>query len=69
MNDLHFLQQLLRYMAVDRDVADASLKVLRRRGWYLAKELLVFSRFSDKVGAEEKSRLAWRLWTFRVPNE
>ena len=25
---LHFVQQLLRYRAVDRDVADASLKVL-----------------------------------------
>ena len=69
MNDLHFVQQLLRYRAVDRDVADASLKVLRRHGWFLTQELSVFSGFSERVSAEEKSRLAWRLWTFRVPIE
>ncbi|KAF0313314.1 hypothetical protein FJT64_016134 [Amphibalanus amphitrite] len=71
VNDLHFVKQLLRYRAVDRDVADTALKVLRRHGWYLTQELVVFcstlSLFSDKVDADEKSRLAARLQTFRVP--
>ena len=58
MNDLHFVQQLLRYRVVDRDVPGAALKVPRRHGWYLTQELVVFSLFSDKVGAEEKSD--WR---------
>ena len=30
---------------------------------------MVFSLFSNKVGAEEKLRLAARLRTFRVPDE
>ncbi|KAF0297757.1 hypothetical protein FJT64_004800 [Amphibalanus amphitrite] len=67
VNDLHFVKQLLRYRAVDRDVADTALKVLRRHGWYLTQELVVFSLFSDKVDVDEKSRLAARLQTFRVP--
>ncbi|KAF0311132.1 hypothetical protein FJT64_018018 [Amphibalanus amphitrite] len=73
VNDLHFVKQLLRYRAVDRDVADTALKVLRRHGWYLTQELVVFcstlSLFSDKVDADEKSRLAARLQTFRVPDD
>ena len=40
--NLHFVQQLLRYMAVDRDAADAALKVLRRHGWFLTQEMVVF---------------------------
>ena len=47
----------------------AALKVLRRHGWYLTQELVVFLPFSNKVGAEEKSRLAVRLLMFRVPDE
>ncbi|KAF0297758.1 hypothetical protein FJT64_004801 [Amphibalanus amphitrite] len=69
VNDPHFVKQLLRYRAVDRDVADTALKVLRRHGWNLTQELVVFSLFSDKVDVDEKSRLAARLQTFRVPDD
>ena len=50
-------------------MADAALKVLRRHGWFLTQEMVVFSLFSDKVDVEEKSRLAAQLQTFRVPGE
>ena len=35
VNELHSVQQILRYRAVGRHVTGAALKVLRRHGWYL----------------------------------
>jgi hypothetical protein len=40
--------------------------VLRRHGWYLTPEVVLFSLFSKKLSMEEKSRIACRLLTHQA---
>ena len=42
-------------------LAEEALVVLRRHGWFLVPEVVVFALFSDKTSLDEKSRIATRI--------
>ena len=48
---------------------DLKLEVLSRHGWYTAQSTVVFSLFSNKLSADEKSRVAARILTFEPPEK
>jgi len=58
-------QRLLRYKAVDKDIAGAALKALRRHLWYLCPQTVMFALC--KVGARVKEEMALKLKTLAVP--
>ena len=62
-NDLDLFSKLFKFRSEDSQMADEALVVLRRHLWYLTPEVVIFSLFSPKVSADEKSRLACRLLT------
>ena len=51
-------------------LADEALVVLRRHGWYLTPDVVLFSVFSDKLSSNEKSRILSRPLTYKsmAPN-
>ena len=61
VNDLQLYKKLYDYKRIDIQLAEEALVVLRRHGWYLTPEVVVFSLFSKKLSMEEKSRIACRL--------
>ena len=61
VNDLDLYKKLYAYKSTDAQLAEESLVVLRRHGWYSTPEVSVFSLFSEKVSVDEKSRLACKL--------
>jgi len=67
VNDLRFWKQLMRFRAVDQELADAAMAVIRRHRWYLSQEVAIFSLFSTKISADEKAQLASRLLSCPVP--
>lgn len=67
VNDLTLYQRLLRYKAVDKEIAGAALKALRRHLWYLRPQTVMFALCSDKVGARVKEEMALKLKTLAVP--
>ena len=66
MDDLQLFKKLFEYRQLDSQLAEEALVVLRRHGWYLVPEVVVFSLFSSKITLEEKSRIASRLLTMKV---
>ncbi|KAG7170153.1 hypothetical protein Hamer_G012397 [Homarus americanus] len=54
VNDLQLHHELLRYRAVDCEVADAALAVASRHLWYLRPQTVVLSLCSEKLSAAEK---------------
>ena len=69
VNDLQLYQRLLKYRAVDEEVANASLAVIRRHLWYLRPQTVVFALFSDKVEDAVKQEMAEKLSSLSVPEE
>ena len=67
-NDLKLFKQLCRFRAIDSELSDTALNVLRRHLWYLTEEVAIFSLFSSKVSDDEKSRMSARLLTFEPPD-
>ena len=65
VNDLHLYKRLFSYKRIDVQLAEEALVVLRRHGWYLTPEVVVFSLFSTKLSMDMKSRLASRLLTYQ----
>ncbi|KAG7159286.1 hypothetical protein Hamer_G029936 [Homarus americanus] len=61
VNDLQLHHELLRYRAVDCEVADAALAVASRHLWYLRSQTVVLSLCSEKLSAAEKKELATKL--------
>ena len=66
--DLKLYKALLRYQAVDKELADSALATLNRHLWYLAPQTVLFALFSDKVSEDTKSRMAARLLTLDRPD-
>lgn len=66
VNDMSLYKKLFDYKRVDTQLAEEALVVLRRHGWYLTPEVVVFSLFSSKLSMDMKSRLASKLLTFQA---
>ena len=66
-NDLNLYKKLSQFRAIDSELADTALNVMRRHFWYLTEEVVIFSLFSNKVTEDEKSRIAARLLTIADP--
>ena len=66
VNDLQLYKKLYDYKKIDIQLAEEALVVLRRHGWYLTPEVVLFSLFSKKLSMEEKSRIACRLLTHQA---
>ena len=64
-NDLLLYKKLFEYRRFDPQLADEALVVLRRHGWYLVPEVVVFSLFSKKLSVDDKSRLSGKLLTLQ----
>ena len=65
VNDLCLFKKLYAFRAVDLQLAEEALVVLRRHCWYLTPEVVMFSLFSNKVSTDEKSRMASKLLTLK----
>ena len=68
-NDLQLYQDLVRYRAIDKDVAQAALNVMRRHTAYLRPETVVFSLASDAVSEEDKASKAAALLAKEVSED
>ncbi|KAG7165322.1 hypothetical protein Hamer_G007126 [Homarus americanus] len=69
VNDLQLHQELLRYRAVDCEVADAALAVASRHLWYLRPQTVVLSLCSEKLSAAEKKEMATKLSCLEETND
>ena len=65
--DLQLYKDLLRYQAIDEELAESALATLNRHLWYLAPQTVPFALFSNKVSEDDKSRMASRLLTLDRP--
>ncbi|KAG7162007.1 hypothetical protein Hamer_G026772 [Homarus americanus] len=68
VNDLQLHHELLRYRAVDCEVADA-LAVASRHLWYLRPQTVVLSLCSEKLSAAEKKEMATKLSCLEETND
>jgi len=68
IHDLQLYKSLLRYQAVDKELAESALATLNRHLWYLAPQTVMFALFSNKVSEDTKSRMAARLLTLDRPD-
>ena len=71
INDLIFLQNMIRYKTEDPAVADAAFAKLSAHQWYLTEETVVFSFFSHHplLTNEVKESMALRLLSVSPPDE
>ncbi|KAG7168743.1 hypothetical protein Hamer_G027206 [Homarus americanus] len=69
VNDLQLHHELLRYRAVDCEVADAALAVASRHLWYLRPQTIVLSLCSEKLSAAEKKEMATKLSCLEETND
>ncbi|KAG7154923.1 hypothetical protein Hamer_G031178, partial [Homarus americanus] len=69
VNDLQLHHELLRYRAVDCEVADAALAVVSRHLWYLRPQTVVLSLCSEKLSAAEKKEMATKLSCLEETND
>ena len=71
INDLTFLQEMLRYKKEDSAVADAAFMKLSAHQWYLTEEIVAFSFFSQHsyLTNEVKESMALRLLSMSPPDE
>ena len=65
INDLQLYKSLFANRIVNQVLADEALVVLRRHGWYLTPDVVLFSLFSNKLSSNEKSRISSRLLTYQ----
>ena len=68
IHDLQLYKSLLRYQAVDKELAESALATLNRHLWYLAPHTVMFALFSNEVSEDTKSRMAARLLTLDRPD-
>ena len=66
--DLQLYKALLRYQAVDKELANSALTTLNRHLWYLAPHTVMFALFSDKLSEDAKGRMAAKLLTLDRPD-
>ena len=66
VNDLNLYKKLFVFKRIDTQLAEEALVVIRRHGWYLTPEVVVFSLFSSKMSMDMKSRMASKLLTFQA---
>ena len=66
--DLQLYKALLRYQAVDKELANSALTTLNRHLWYLAPQTVMFALFSDKLSKDAKGRMAAKLLTLDRPD-
>ncbi|KAG7170848.1 hypothetical protein Hamer_G023828 [Homarus americanus] len=69
VNDLQLHHELLRYRAVDCEVADAALAVASRHLWYLRPQTVVLSLCSEKLSAAEEKEMATKLSCLEETND
>ena len=69
VNDLDLHKQLFSFQSHDADLANKSLEVLSRHGWYLDQTIVPFAFFSEKVSMEEKAQLAKKMLSFAPKSE
>ncbi|KAG7170763.1 hypothetical protein Hamer_G021698 [Homarus americanus] len=69
VNDLQLHHELLRYRAVDCEVADAALAVASRHLWYLRPQTVVLSLCSEKLSAAEKKEMPTKLSCLEETND
>ncbi|KAG7171644.1 hypothetical protein Hamer_G014784 [Homarus americanus] len=69
VNDLQLHHELLRYRAVDCEVADAALAVASRHLWYIRPQTVVLSLCSEKLSAAEKKEMATKLSCLEETND
>ena len=62
-NDLKFIHQMMSYLAVDNEIAEAALQNVLKHHWYLTAELVVFAMFSSNqnILLETKEEMAKTL--------
>ena len=66
INDLGFYKKLFAYRSSEPQLAEESLVVLRRHGWYLTPKVAMFSLFSEKLSTDVKSRVACKLLSMKA---
>ena len=71
MNDLTFLQDMISYKEEDPAVADAAFNKLSSHQWYLTKEIVAFSFFSQhsSLTNEIRESMALRLLSIVPPQK
>ena len=69
VNDLDLHKQLFSFQSHDADLANKSLEILSRHGWYLDQTIVPFAFFSEKVSMEEKTQLAKKMLSFAPKSE
>ena len=69
INDMDMYHKLYRYRKIDAELADKSVAVMKRHGWYLVEQLIPFSLFSNKLENDTKSHLASRMLTITPPDK
>ena len=67
LQDITFVQEMMKYEAIDPEVALAVQRKLQNHGWYLTQELIPFALFSTKVSNSQKRSMADQLCTVEKP--
>ena len=60
-NDLCMLQSIEAFHNIDSKVADVTLSEMKGYLWYVSEDLVKLSIFSDKVFAEKKKQICFRI--------
>ena len=60
---------LYTYRRFDSELADKTLAVLKRHGWYLTEQVVPFILFSNRVDSDTKSHVAAKLLTIVQPEQ
>lgn len=60
-NDLQLLKSIKKYEKIDKEIADVAILKLKNHLWYLGRELILLSLFSDKVSHNEKKKMVDRV--------
>ena len=68
-NDLSLYQNLLKYAAVNSEIAGSAVRALKRHLWYLCPEMITLAIFSDIVPKSKLQHLADKLVSVKPPDE
>ena len=69
ITDLSLFKKLSKFSQVDKELADEGLATLSRHLWYLAPNTVLLSLASEKLGDDDKSRIATRLLSLPKPKK
>jgi len=63
LNDLSCFERLVKYKAINPNVAKVAIKALSRHTWYLSEELIAFSFFDARIEATVKAEMLQAMRT------